>query len=285
MHCLNCGAALQGPYCALCGQKHDPHRHSVGHFVAETAESLSHADSRLWSTLWTLLTKPGALAIDFFEGRRARYIPPIRLYLVVSVAFFIVLNLDTGTEVKVVDNVTVEGVSLTEPNKDREAVAKLCSKITYNGPLAERIKPKIESGCAKALVDGGASLGAVFIRNLPKAMFVLLPVFALLMLPFYIRPYRLYAEHLVFLLGNHTAIFLVSIVSQLSGLVLPAVVDGPLTFIGFLYMVWYCWRGMRVFYGNGRGLTAVKFLVLGLLYIWLAAIVLTTTGLVSLLEV
>ena len=92
-------------------------------------------------------------------------------------------------------------------------------------------------------------------------------------------------EHLVFLLGNHTAIFLVSILSQLGGLVLPAVVGGPLTFIGFLYMVSYCWRGMRVFYGNGRGLTAVKFLVLGLLYIWLAAIVLTTTGLVSLLEV
>jgi hypothetical protein len=181
--------------------------------------------------------------------------------------------------------VTVQGVSLTEPNKDREAVAKLCSKITYNGPLAARIKPKIEAGCAKALVDGGASLGAVFMRNLPKAMFVLLPVFALLMLPFYIRPYRLYAEHLVFLLGNHTAIFLVSILSQLGGLVLPSVVGGPLTFVGFLYMIWYCWRGMRVFYGNGRGLSAVKFLVLGLLYIWLAAIVLTTTGLVSLLEV
>ncbi len=275
---------MQGPYCALCGQKHDPHRHSVGHFVAETAESLSHADSRLWLTLWTLLTKPGALAVDFFEGRRARYLPPIRLYLIVSVAFFVLLGIDSGPAYTVNENVAINDVSLTQPNQDQKAVAKLCESIEYQGPWAERVKPKLEAGCRNALKDGGATLGTIFMRNLPKAMFVLLPGFALVMVLFYLRPYRVYTEHLVFLLANHTAIFLVSILAQLAGIVLPEAIAGPVSFFGFLYMVWYCWRGIRVFYGNGRSLTAVKFTVLGLLYVLLASLVLTTTGLISLLE-
>lgn len=284
MNCLNCGAALQGPYCALCDQKHDPHRPSVGHFVAETAETFSHVDSKLWAPLWQLLSKPGLLAVEFFKGRRARYLLPIRLYLIVSVGFFLLLGIDSGPAHTVNEDVTVEGVSLTKPNENQMAVASLCEKIEYNGPLAHKVKPQIEAGCRNALKDGGATLGTVFMRNLPKAMFVLLPVFALLMLPFYLRPYRLYAEHLVFLLGNHTAIFLVSILVQVGGMVLPEAIADLLSLVGFLYMVWYCWRGMRVFYDNGRALTIVKFLLLGVLYLGLAGIVLTTTGLISLLE-
>ena len=41
---------------------------------------------------------------------------------------------------------------------------------------------------------------------------------------------------------------------------------------------------MRVFYGNGRWLTLAKFLELGFLYLILAVLVLTLTGVVSLLE-
>jgi hypothetical protein len=284
MNCLNCGAALQGPYCALCGQKHDPHRHTVGHFIAETAESLSHADSRLWITLWKLLSKPGLLAVEFFDGRRARYLPPIRLYLVVSVVFFLLLGIgDNVTNVDSNANLTVEGVSLTRPNKDRATVDMMCQKLEYEGPLQQQLTPRLLAGCTKALTEGGAMLGAAFLRNLPKAMFVLLPLFAVVMLPFYLWPRRLYAEHLVYLLGNHTAIFLVSILMQLVGLVLPAL-SVPLTLASLLYIVWYCWRGMRVFYGNGRWLTLAKFLELGFLYLILAVLVLTLTGVVSLLE-
>lgn len=275
---------MQGPYCALCGQKHDPHRHTVGHFIAETAESLSHADSRLWITLWKLLSKPGLLAVEFFEGRRARYLPPIRLYLVISVVFFLLLGMGESAPVVAADpDAMVNGVSLTHPNTDPVAVEKACAALVYNGPFQQQISPKLKAGCSKTLTAGGTTLGAAFLRNLPKAMFVLLPLFAVVMLPFYLWPRRLYAEHLVYLLGNHTAIFLVSILMQLVGLVLPAL-SGPLTLASLLYIVWYCWRGMRVFYGNGRWLTLAKFLELGFLYLILAVLVLTLTGVVSLLE-
>ena len=52
-------------------------------------EDLTHADSRLWRTLAALLFKPGHLTREFLAGRRARYLPPVRLYLVLSVLFFL----------------------------------------------------------------------------------------------------------------------------------------------------------------------------------------------------
>ena len=50
--CANCGATLIGEYCVKCGQRDEPHVHTIGHFAAEAFESITHADSRLWRTLW-----------------------------------------------------------------------------------------------------------------------------------------------------------------------------------------------------------------------------------------
>ncbi len=63
----------------------------------EAFESISHADSRLWRTLWYLLGRPGFLTREFFEGKRVRYLPPFRLYLVISVLFFLVAGLARGS--------------------------------------------------------------------------------------------------------------------------------------------------------------------------------------------
>ena len=101
--CANCGAPLAGPYCVTCGQRHEPHVHSVRHFAAEAFESITHADSRLWRTLGYLLVKPGRLTREFFEGRRVRYLPPFRLYLVISLAFFLIAGTPgfVGAEINV----------------------------------------------------------------------------------------------------------------------------------------------------------------------------------------
>ena len=91
--CANCHAELGGEYCAACGQRNEPHIHTVAHFAGEAFESISHADSRLWRTLWLLFARPGFLTREFFAGRRAVYLPPFRLYLVLSVIFFLVSSL------------------------------------------------------------------------------------------------------------------------------------------------------------------------------------------------
>ena len=56
--CANCHARLDGEYCSACGQRHEPHIHTVAHFAGEAFESISHADSRLWRTLWYLFSRP-----------------------------------------------------------------------------------------------------------------------------------------------------------------------------------------------------------------------------------
>jgi hypothetical protein len=93
VNCANCGVTLYGRYCADCGQRRGSAPPTVGHLVAETFETLTHADSRLWRTLRALLTRPGSVTLDYFAGRRARHLPPLRLYIVASVTCFLLLAL------------------------------------------------------------------------------------------------------------------------------------------------------------------------------------------------
>ncbi|HEY7377064.1 MAG TPA: DUF3667 domain-containing protein [Steroidobacteraceae bacterium] len=46
-------------------------------------------DSRVWRTLTALLLHPGRLTNEFITGRRTFYLPPLRLYLVLSLVYFI----------------------------------------------------------------------------------------------------------------------------------------------------------------------------------------------------
>ena len=90
--CANCGAALAGLYCHLCGQAADDHHRSILHLAWEGVEGLTHLDGRLAHTLPPLFFRPGALARDHFEGRRARHVPPFRLFLVSLLIFMFVLE-------------------------------------------------------------------------------------------------------------------------------------------------------------------------------------------------
>ena len=88
--CLNCGAHSRGQYCAQCGQRGQSRLISLWELVRDAFGDLFELDSRLWKTLVPLLAKPGLLTHDYLQGRRARYMPPFRMYLVLSLLFFLV---------------------------------------------------------------------------------------------------------------------------------------------------------------------------------------------------
>ena len=95
--CRNCGTVLQGPYCHVCGQHgHDPLR-SVAHAVEDVFESFWHLDGRVFRTLRDLLV-PGRLAAAYLDGRRARYLPPLRLFVILTVLTFFVGKLTLHVE-------------------------------------------------------------------------------------------------------------------------------------------------------------------------------------------
>ena len=90
--CPNCGTPLTGPYCVTCGQKDQLLRLPVYRFVNDAVKEYFGIDGRLWRSLGLLLFKPGRLTREYFEGRRARYLRPLRLYLTATLLFFFLLS-------------------------------------------------------------------------------------------------------------------------------------------------------------------------------------------------
>jgi len=82
-HCLNCGEELHGRYCSHCGQKAGLRKDSFGHMVVHFIGDYFHYDNKFWTTFKALITKPGQVTLDYIEGRRARYLNPIQLYIFV----------------------------------------------------------------------------------------------------------------------------------------------------------------------------------------------------------
>lgn len=91
--CTNCDTMLTGQYCAQCGQRFGTRMISLWELIREASEFLTDLDSRLWRTLGMLLFRPGKLTLDYLRGRRARYIPPLKLFIVFSLLFFFLLAL------------------------------------------------------------------------------------------------------------------------------------------------------------------------------------------------
>jgi hypothetical protein len=98
--CTNCDTLLRGQYCAQCGQRSGTRMISLWELIREASEFLTTFDSRLWRTLGLLMFRPGRLTLDYLRGRRARYIPPLRLFIAFSLAFFFLLAIGTRLDLQ-----------------------------------------------------------------------------------------------------------------------------------------------------------------------------------------
>jgi len=303
--CANCHADLSGEYCAACGQRHEPHIHTVAHFAGEAFESISHADSRLWRTLGYLLTRPGYLTREFFSGHRVSYLPPFRLYLVISVLFFLVAGVPKDAEIVRIQAETTPAAEATGeaagkqaepmfkidvPGKDAvkgtsdvsEGVRDFCDQFKDEPTSDNEARNNLRDRCRTIASDNGRELAANIVHNLPRAMFLFLPLFAFIMKLMYWRPKRYYVEHLLFLIHNHAFVFLLLVPLVLLGRV-PYVGDyvGWLWFAAIVYMVWYVYRGMRNYYQQRRALTLAKYFTLGFSYTITTFVVLLLTTIYS----
>ncbi len=113
-NCLNCGALVRGRYCIDCGQVTDTHVPTLAEVVGDTITSLFNLDSRLWRTVLTLFFAPGRLTLDFLAGKRARYVPPLRLYLVMSVVLFLITSLDPTNNNNDADELDEESAAIRQ---------------------------------------------------------------------------------------------------------------------------------------------------------------------------
>ena len=94
-HCENCGAELQGHWCAQCGQPAIEYRRSFRYVVADLLNEFLNWDSKFFTTIALLILKPWRLTNEFLAGKRVRYVNPLRLYLLASILFFFAVNYGT----------------------------------------------------------------------------------------------------------------------------------------------------------------------------------------------
>ena len=88
--CLNCKTEVQGKYCHVCGQENIEPVESAWHLIQHFLYDLTHFDGKFFSTIKTLLFKPGFLSAEYVAGRRASYLNPLRMYIFTSAFFFLV---------------------------------------------------------------------------------------------------------------------------------------------------------------------------------------------------
>lgn len=88
--CPTCRRPVDGNYCAHCGERRaEPGDHTVRRFIGHLLEAFTHADGKIFLSLRCLLTRPGLLTADYLRGRRQPYIPPLQLFLIGNLVFFL----------------------------------------------------------------------------------------------------------------------------------------------------------------------------------------------------
>ena len=89
--CLNCDSQIAGRYCAVCGQEAENQTAAVKLLVADFLSDVASFDSKIVRTLKPLLLRPGFLTNEYNAGRRVRYLSPLKVYLTLSLVFFLAL--------------------------------------------------------------------------------------------------------------------------------------------------------------------------------------------------
>jgi hypothetical protein len=380
-NCLNCGEVLTGQHCSHCGQRARVQVISLWGLVKDFLGDVFDWDSRVWRTLRPLAFRPGLLTQEYLRGRRAHYTPPFRMYLILSVAFFLIASVfDPGKDVafNLGDggaSLTIDGDRVTKtrgtPDSERPGSAaarsaspagpgavdaaepptsdapgapddaaapatsspptdsardKLIESIIARAPEAERedlrkelraelganatpeqlakvdevmaepcseknfrldvpplkqYEPRLREACTKIVADT-QSFGRALWENVPKMMFMFLPLIALVMAVLYLGSGRYYVEHLLFFVHYHAFFFLAGMAVLLldragaaaGGAVASALgtAEGLLVAALVIYVPVYLFLAMRRVYGQGRIWTATKFSVLAIAYIFCLAL-------------
>lgn len=228
--CLNCGQPLAGRYCASCGQEDHPLAVALPRLILDFLSDAFQFDARIWHTLGLMLFHPGRLTSEYLAGRRQRYIPPVRLYLFVSIVFFVILEL-LPTQIV---HVRIPSYQLQPTAPRTEARTGTAAANTAPSPgAATNLGGAVKAGLAqaargqspavakhthgfeawimarsRAAQANPAQFRHQFWSSVPKVLFFLIPLFALLLKILYVFRRRYYSEHLIFALHYHSVVFL-----------------------------------------------------------------------------
>lgn len=278
-NCPNCQSPLSGNFCAQCGQKNRTFVRPFRKLVEDFLGDYFTFDTRLFRSLKPLIFKPGFLTLEYLQGRRISYIPPLRMYLFASVLFFFLISLGNyqpqfarnieTTPVPPADSLVVDSLSADTLQQQTDVFLPDSADIAKNDDFSDEFRRWLFKRLQK--LDGNmAPINAAALHNIPNMMFLLLPVFALLLGLIYRRSGRFYIEHLIFSVHIHVFAFLLLSVVLLSAyLLLLEDVEfvRQMLQVTILPVMIYSFLAMRRFYGQSNLKTFLKFLLLYLGYV------------------
>jgi hypothetical protein len=236
--CANCGTARSGRYCPACGQKALPLNPPLRYFLHELTHEVLNVDGKIFRSLRLLLTRPGFLTREIFAGKRASYVSPLRLYLVASVL---------AVAIGAFGGLDQANLNYTAEPGDTEAA--------------------VEAGRAR-IEAAERTLNTAFNVWLPRAMFVLVPLFAALVMLSRRGSGLAYPQHLYFALHVHAAGFFANALDSLFEAVAPLAFVAPVVdIVTELYIVAYFFLAFRRVYETTIWGTVWRGLTIGLVYI------------------
>lgn len=295
-YCRNCGSPLRGAFCHTCGQKDDDYRRPLLTLTNEFLGDVFQWDSRVFRSIIPFLIIPGTLTRAYMRGQRQRFVSPLRLYLVISIVFFLALTWSDRA---------IFGFTLSDPRNLLEDFPELSGELAEVEPqyldwaqfvvVGMFVDPDTEAAFPRAPVDevqeffGDNMLGRGIVPLLigyneavedprvlnrvlndwvPWLMVVLVPFFALIMAALYVRRRVWFIDHLVFSLHYHSFMFAVLLLM----LGITAATGVPFRGAGaagffMLLMGTYLYVAMLRTYRGGIFKTTIKFMILASVYL------------------
>lgn len=262
--CLNCGAPLQGAFCAACGQRAVPPNPTVTELAGDAWQELSGYDGRIAATIRGLL-RPGYLTREYIAGRRARYLSPVRFYLIVSVVYFLAASAaPESMTTRRPGTVAAPGgiqIGITGSARGTSLSDEERTQLLANIDRA----PALVRPLLRAVVQDPAAFRGRVLTIMPRVFFALLPVFAMIVALFYRG--RRFPTSLVFAVHLHAFAFIAFTLAEaakLTGSVGFAITVGGVMSIAFAA---YALVAFRAVFGGSWAMTLAKAVAIGAVYL------------------
>jgi hypothetical protein len=285
--CPNCGTPVSDLYCPRCGQRNKERLVSLRAIVQDAAEDQFSLGGALPRTLGALLFRPGRLTREYVEGRIARYIPPFRLYLVSSLVFFVVFSFvasfdrswsSLGPSVQEEEETWSRRPDGTLVVRSREAQFRLgvdtAAVPGWLKPAARYYVAREDELNRMPSREGARVMYGALESNVPRALFLVVPLFALFLKGLY--PRRLYVEHFVFVLHLHALGFLLATILSVAP-------GRPVAVALGLWFLVYLLLALRRVYARPWPWTAARYAVLLAAYALVGLLLVVGVGVAAVL--
>lgn len=262
--CLNCDVELHGRFCAGCGQRAVPPYPTVRELAGDAWHELTGYDGRIAATFRALL-HPGRLTRDYLEGHRAKYLPPIRLYLIVSVVYFVMAAAAPVVRTPGGQTVFGPGIRIGVTGRPASADQTLTPEERDQIRTSAERAPWIFRPILRATAEDPDGFRARIFTTMPRVFFAMLPVFAVIVGLFY--RHRRFPMHLVFAVHIHAFAFMALTLSEAAKFSRSPTATAVIAGVVSIALGAYGLLALRAVYGSGWMRTIAQAIGIGVIYL------------------